>query len=424
MRLNMIRFKVAAKKRHHRKENLPIGSAIKFKRHALKMTLEEASENICSVSYLSKLENNIIVPSEKYVIKLKQRFCIDEDHLDIDNNVYQGLKYKLIISLLNDRKLPETYEHHIGTQMNYQTSLLKLGLYILNKKNAEIHQTYQQIIPMISSMPDEEFAILICLVSQMLFDESRYQEASELLTEMTYDGISDILLLYRDKWLLINAIQMENSSLFHLLYPSYQEKLIKLGYYKQINDLQIQRMTYFSQRMSISSYKKLLSHHQGIPKKNYVYAKALNLFANQQYKAVLNLINEQVKTMDSKWFIIKLKTLDGLHHKDEIKHLLKMQPNVKLSNDQKLIVSFIKTKHMSSKENLLIYLRHVILGNNFLTDNVQVLKYLQKSSHRLFSKYFYYKEATEVFHKFNHKIELLKKSLSFSSEEPTGSFFV
>jgi HTH-type transcriptional regulator, quorum sensing regulator NprR len=56
MEFNVRQFKKYAARR---KEDLiyeakPIGSAIKMRRKELKMTLEEGSEGICSVSYLSK----------------------------------------------------------------------------------------------------------------------------------------------------------------------------------------------------------------------------------------------------------------------------------------------------------------------------------------------------------------------------------
>ena len=60
--MNIIVFRRLVRSRKECKlyETKPIGSAIKFKRKAMNMTLEEGSEGICSVSYLSKIENEAI----------------------------------------------------------------------------------------------------------------------------------------------------------------------------------------------------------------------------------------------------------------------------------------------------------------------------------------------------------------------------
>ena len=62
--MNIIVFRRLVRSRKECKlyETKPIGSAIKFKRKAMNMTLEEGSEGICSVSYLSKIENNFGLP--------------------------------------------------------------------------------------------------------------------------------------------------------------------------------------------------------------------------------------------------------------------------------------------------------------------------------------------------------------------------
>ena len=58
--INMIELMHLIKKRQVDKPYMiqPFGSAIKYKRKELGLTLEEASEDICSISYLSKVENN------------------------------------------------------------------------------------------------------------------------------------------------------------------------------------------------------------------------------------------------------------------------------------------------------------------------------------------------------------------------------
>ena len=68
-RVNMRRFK---------QDYSDIGSLIKRKRKELNVTQDEISKGICSISYLSKIENNQIVPSDFYVREIMDKLDIDE----------------------------------------------------------------------------------------------------------------------------------------------------------------------------------------------------------------------------------------------------------------------------------------------------------------------------------------------------------
>jgi transcriptional regulator with XRE-family HTH domain len=67
----------------------PIGSAIRLKRKELGMTLEEGAEGICSISYLSKLENNQIDPNLDFVDQLVDRFGL-KDQIAFDIESYES----------------------------------------------------------------------------------------------------------------------------------------------------------------------------------------------------------------------------------------------------------------------------------------------------------------------------------------------
>lgn len=424
MRLNLIRFKVAAKKRGQKKENVPIGSAIKFKRNALKMTLEEASKDICSISYLSKLENNVIVPSDKYVIQLKQRFCIHEESTPFDVEIYEQRLHKLITSMLDNRSLSSSFLLDIGERTDYQTLLLRLGYHVLNQETKESHDAYHKIIPVISSMPDQEFSILICLISKILCEETRYHESNETLSMIPDDMHHLELMLCRDKSVLINAMHMDNHALFHLIYPRYQQILIQLGHYKQMNELKYASVSYFANAMSITAFQTLLQQHPRIPTPLKSLSIAKNMLFNHRYEEVISYINQQKSTKHHEWYIIKLLAYDALNDKAQIIRLLSLNKHRELSYNHMLLVGFMKAKHTYDKDMLLTYLRTVILGDHFLTDDVHTLKFLQHHAHAIFKSHFFYKEAAEVYTKFHRIIDMLKRSDYFFNKEPQALFFL
>lgn len=58
------------------KKNTRYSGALKAARCAQRMTLEEATAGICSASYLSKLENNLLVPDQAILNKLLEKFAL------------------------------------------------------------------------------------------------------------------------------------------------------------------------------------------------------------------------------------------------------------------------------------------------------------------------------------------------------------
>ena len=59
-----------------------IGSFIKKKRKELNVTQDVISNGICSISYLSKIENNQIIPNKYYVKEIMGK-------LDVEESFYQ-----------------------------------------------------------------------------------------------------------------------------------------------------------------------------------------------------------------------------------------------------------------------------------------------------------------------------------------------
>ena len=62
----------------YRSDFQEIGSFIKKKRKELNITQDIVSYGICSISYLSKIENNQIVPNEFYIKEIMNKLDVKE----------------------------------------------------------------------------------------------------------------------------------------------------------------------------------------------------------------------------------------------------------------------------------------------------------------------------------------------------------
>ena len=72
-------------------ENTTIGERIKFRRKELKLTTTDIKNNAgISVGTLSEIENNIVVPSSKTIIKLSQVLECSTDYILLGKNKGQN----------------------------------------------------------------------------------------------------------------------------------------------------------------------------------------------------------------------------------------------------------------------------------------------------------------------------------------------
>ena len=69
------------------------GVLLKRKRIEQHYTLEQVAEGVCAVSYLSRIENNLVDVEEKYYVSLFKKFDIDFDKLKEakENEIYDDL---------------------------------------------------------------------------------------------------------------------------------------------------------------------------------------------------------------------------------------------------------------------------------------------------------------------------------------------
>ncbi|MDN4072038.1 tetratricopeptide repeat protein [Fictibacillus terranigra] len=93
------------------------GEKIKYFREKNKLTQKELTSGICSVPYLSKVENNSIVPSREILILLCKRLNIEYDEL-LQSSSADGIK-KMIFDWYEDikaRNRPASTEHYIAIE--------------------------------------------------------------------------------------------------------------------------------------------------------------------------------------------------------------------------------------------------------------------------------------------------------------------
>jgi HTH-type transcriptional regulator, quorum sensing regulator NprR len=253
--------------------NLDIGAVIKFYRSEKNMTQEELAQDICSVSYLSKIENNVTKPSEEIInllfLKLKVEYDPEADHKDLAENEkelfekYRGILNKSLEStiLWNDsfKDIPNSYKT-ISDKVLFQIISCRFYLYKRDLVNAEkILSRLENIIS--SCNPRERFiyyknsGIFFYIKGDYLEAISKFNCSLKLVPDTNiYDW--DLADLYYQLSLTYGKIQkIQNSIKFAQMAIDYFDKdynYIKSAECQVILGIAYQRLEEYD--MAIKSY--------------------------------------------------------------------------------------------------------------------------------------------------------------------------
>ncbi len=412
MNVNRIYLKKQLTKRKEQKlyEIKPIGSAIRFRRKEMNLTLEEACEGICSVSYMSKLENNLIEPGEQFMDALLERFSLHES-IDADLEQYEKDKIEMTHHFLFDKYLSEDIIFSYQKRDDHQALLILMGFYTLSKNDSAAYHCYNHLRQYMANMKDDELNIFFMFLSELLYRNHRFSEAFDVLTLTPHlDTESVELNLIKVKLKLKNAFKMHKVSEITNHYTSYLTQLVDLEHYQLLKKIRGQHVQYEAYYQSPDQIKKIVDkmHMLTQEEKDFAYAKAL--FFQQEYELFISYAKNYYK-LHSHWLLLYLISLDYLKEKDEIISVISQTNDLSdICMGSRVILNHLSYKYIADRESLLMYLRRDILGFKHITDDYHVLDYIMVDSQNLFSKFQFYKEAVSVTSKFLPRLKMLKQA--------------
>lgn len=137
--MNINKLLVAVKKETERtsKEitSYTIGALARKRRLEKKLTLSEVSKDICSISYLSKIESNKIIPNKRCLELLMERIDVSKWEIYALENCDSIMK-ELVNAFLygNTQKLKEMYDDAMTTDNNQCTDIIKIAYYLYHNE--------------------------------------------------------------------------------------------------------------------------------------------------------------------------------------------------------------------------------------------------------------------------------------------------
>jgi transcriptional regulator with XRE-family HTH domain len=387
----------------------PVGSALRLKRKELKMTLEESAEGICSVSYLSKLENNQIQPNLNFLDKLYQKFGMT-DELSYDDVCYENDIVELVEKMLMQEPLSRTYTDHYEGREDHQARVIHIIESTLRRDYKSMLDSFKIVTQFIPQLKQNELSLMILCYAEGMIIKQQYSEAYEIVCEipLNYQEHYSIYLLTLRMRLLLSFF-MHKTSDIHVLYHHYLKLVNHEGYYhlaKEMRFSHLLHLAHYHVPQEIETIAKSVDRSNVLQKKPY----AIACFIHHQYDVVIQLAKERQSLKE--WFIIYLLSLEELHRYEEIHDLITHQKKEELTPNEQLLLAYVKLKYAHDRKPFLSYLRNTLLNNKIECDDPFLLEYLMLDASRQFQKSQYYKEANLVVSQYQPRIKKLKLAYS------------
>ena len=395
-----------------------IGAFIKKRRKDLNLTQDIISNGICSVSYLSKIENGQIVPNDFFVREIMTKLEIEEDFLskNLEDKTYLE---KMIRSyfFLDESQLEEMFEEIKDINDNLTINLCKFG-YFVSKYDKFKSEYIISLENLVMNMSNLELKVYLYLSTLYFISNDDYKTALELLL-MSYDipvknefldGMINEYTFYVKQRLL-----KKNSSLTH--FDEAQRIYTKYMNTNRLMNLVLNKVKVVSSENPNYGLKLLktikVTLLKGFNKDFYHYLKASILFQLDAYNdCVINLSN--IKE-DSVLFISKLVLLyevclleEDQDMLDEIRLIVEELKLSKKDLSRKVRFNYLTQK---DEENRKMYLRDIAIPFSIKTSDFDELKLYIEDIMDICIKNSRYKEATTYYKKYMKEMCKIEKIL-------------
>jgi transcriptional regulator with XRE-family HTH domain len=183
----------------HSSDFKDIGSFIKKTRRKLQLTQDEVAKGICSISYLSKIENNQIIPTDNYVNEIMQR-------LDVDSELYHQSKRDK--AYLDD--MIETYFYQDEAHMH---QLYKEIEHIKHDKIINLCKLAYYV-----QFNDQNTSSFVMMLEHLIGNMSNLELLFYIYLSIIYYVKMNLYKTALELYLMSQSIVIENEMVYALLY--------------------------------------------------------------------------------------------------------------------------------------------------------------------------------------------------------------
>lgn len=370
--------------------NTPLGSRIKHYRLQLNQTLEEFASDLCSISYLSKVENNQIKPSDKFLDALSSKYEVSFN--DASFTFHDEWFETMIDAFFNEKlcKLPD----QIIFDVDYKSKLLNLAEAVLMKDFIKAKSMYFDVLSHLKCFTDKELALFLYIIAQIFHEEGRLRHAFDTLHLFNlYEDETKLKLLIK-KLKFELAIEMNNHPYILIEYHKIINLCLNKEYYHLAHQIRYAYLSYMAQFMDKDQFDKSVKDSKHFSDSQLAYLLAKHDYEHGAYQQCYERLNGYVH-YHRRHYLLAVKALNKLKDKDELVVLLDA-PIKSYDQQLRLIVEYLKTKYTKRYQSVGTFIRNEILKSNELADNVEDLLFWYEEGLELFKSQGFYKDATQL----------------------------
>ncbi|MGI6781259.1 MAG: helix-turn-helix domain-containing protein [Acholeplasmataceae bacterium] len=370
-----------------------IGSIVRWQRKRKNMTLNEGAEGICSISYLSKVENNLIEPSEQILDDLKKRFDL-ESLLNYDLKRYEEDYNHIVESLFYDKEIPSIYFKIYESNSDYKSKLVLFSYYLSRKNLIRAKSIYKDLEFEISKFNHNEINFFYLQTAIMLIEEGRYYLALKVLK--------------------LSKVINENSTLSMTIDYYKVDLKLKLGKFMKAFDLSENLEKRLIKNDNIERYRKLLKLKLFYSVNEYEYEFSINQIDKHQYiskrdkekiKTFLKLnhnqkINNSVMEKNihdsNRWYLMALLHFDSCENYEKIKEIMDKSTRFSSNAINQQVEFFLDSKYNLDSDSFTRYVRNMTTNfeNNY--NGSYLISILLENASNYYENKAFYKSANSI----------------------------
>lgn len=217
-----------------------LGAIAKKRRIMLNMTQSEVANKICSVSYLSKIESNKIIPNERCLEALMQKVNISKWEIYTLENSEELMKKTIKYILYGQMdEYKELYDTLSDVSNNQCVDVIKLGYYLSTNQLENSKRIIENNNDLVSSMDNYTLSNYLLFTGYYLYKINDLENLSEIIeSEDKPNYNSDYEILFDDlsfKYYAASKRPTMAQETYIKLIDEYKNRMI----FKRINNLML-----------------------------------------------------------------------------------------------------------------------------------------------------------------------------------------
>lgn len=328
-----------------------IGSEIKTKRLLLAKTLSAVSSDVCSISYLCKIENSKIIPNRIYLREICKKLEMQNSKIDALMNLKSSIATCVKAYLNNEPdKIKEKYLDG-KSLINYRYKIVEFIYYISIKDLNMANKKVEALVKICSNMTKNDLIIFSTFYGILSFYNQEYSDAlasfEYAINFYTDTNVDALVLAMKYKFY---TYTLQNSSCTMLVYNKLINLIVENGYLQMLDEIHYRMSIFLLKNRNLLEYKKVFKLV-----KNTTYKNSLYLLAKLILNPYLRIKPSWIENVEPMFYYLGLIKVDLNRAKQEI---LKLKPT---SFSETFDPTYLQYSILESDEERLFFINNAVL---------------------------------------------------------------